>query len=307
MLKWYTKVGLHSQSSDRLLLRPFRSPTSNLQYQMGDGKIEGCMFRTVEWILKQLLPFFQISSALEASQCSGIMFSWPESIHGFCRESFLDSLHWCEVCPSPDALPFQVLFKRWVVPHVGYIYMLSLQIISRVLFSFGKNTGSWLPLIAFVLKACFLFMQLYHIPKSIVVSSLQFHSCTPGDFIVSDTKSTFHCNSLLCGCPLCLYFPQIFVVIGHKSLSSEIVHRVYGKLLTEGFPEPHSQNYSYNCDVVLEFQNHSATCRNFSRRYYRCCKIYTIWIWKVCIVSVCCPRVTLGACFLPKTEIKQLV
>lgn len=30
---------------------------------------------------------------------------------------------------------------------------------------------------------------------------------------------------------------------------------VYGKLLTEGFPEPHSQNYFYTCDFILELQN----------------------------------------------------
>lgn len=100
--------------------------------------------------------------------------------------------------------------------------MLSLQITSRVLFSSGKNIGSCLSLITVFLKACFLLKQLYHIPKSIVVSGLQSQSCTLKDFIVSDTNNSFHCNSLFHSCPLCLDFPQIFVVIGHKSLSSEI-------------------------------------------------------------------------------------
>lgn len=111
--------------------------------------------------------------------------------------------------PSPDALFRCYSRDELFLMQAIYIYMLRLQIISRVLFSSGKNTGIGLSLIAFILQACFLFMQIYYIPKSIVVSSLQSQSCTAEDFIVSETNNSFHCNSLFCSCPPCLSSPNI--------------------------------------------------------------------------------------------------
>lgn len=91
-------------------------------------------------------------------------------------------------------------------------------------------------------------------------------------------------------------FPQVLVVIGHELLLAEIVHSVYSKSMAEGFPEPHSQNYSCNCDLALEFQNYSATHRNSSIGYCRCCKKLHHFNLK----GLCCVN-------MPKTEMKQLI
>lgn len=54
-------------------------------------------------------------------------------------------------------------------------------------------------------------------------------------------------------------FSQVFVVTGHELLLTEIVHSISSKSMTEGFPEPHSRNYSCRCALGLEFQNNIHT------------------------------------------------
>lgn len=129
-------------------------------------------------------------------------------------------------------------------------------ITSRALFNCGKNTGSRFSFIAFVLKAYFLLKQLYQkYTKSIVVSSLQSQSYTPEDFIFFLIELIAFIAILYSVVVHCVYiFPRYLFSHGIKAVLSEIVHRVYGKLLTEGFPELHSQNYSYNCDLFWNFR-----------------------------------------------------